>query len=113
MKKFAKSLLTIGSVIGAREALRAVQVLHVNDILGVIGLQRRRSLVERALPALVMAAAGAAVGAAAALLLAPSSGPELRHRISARADDVKERVAGKVSEFERKLKGEQDTAHAA
>ena len=111
--KFAKSLLTIGSIIGASEAIRAARVFDLDDLLGVIGLERRRSRAERVLPALAVAAVSAAVGAGAALLLAPSSGSELRHRISERADNVKELVSEKVLEFERKLKAEQDQSHAA
>jgi hypothetical protein len=111
--KFAKTLLTIGSIIGAREAIRAVQVLDLDDFLAVIGLERRRGRAERVLPTLATVAVSAVVGAGAALLLAPSSGSELRHRISERAGDVKERVSEKVSEFERKLKAEQGQPHAA
>jgi hypothetical protein len=111
--KIARSLLTIGSIIGARVAIRAVQELDLNDVLGVIGLERRRGRAERVLPALAMVAAGAAVGAGAALLLAPSSGAELRRRISERAGDVKERVSEKVTEFERRLQTEQEKARAA
>jgi hypothetical protein len=111
--KFAKTLLTIGSIIGAREAIRAFQVLDLDDVLAVIGLERRRSRAERVLPALATVAVSAAVGAGAALLLAPRSGSELRHRISERAGNVKERVSEKVNEFERKLKAELDQPHAA
>jgi hypothetical protein len=71
--KFAKTLLTIGSIIGAREAIRAAQVIDLDDLLGVIGLERRRGRAERILPALAMVAVSAAVGAGAALLLAPSA----------------------------------------
>jgi len=111
--RLAKTLLTIGSIIGAREAIRAAQVIDLDDLLGVIGLQRRRGRAERILPALAMVAVGAAVGAGAALLLAPSSGADLRHRISEGAGNVKERVSEKVSEFERKLQAEQEKAQAA
>ena len=76
-------------------------------------MERRRGRAERVLPALAMVAVSAAVGAGAALLLAPSSGAELRHRISERAGNVKDRVSEKVSEFERKLQAEQERAQAA
>jgi hypothetical protein len=87
-----KALWTIGSVIGARQAIKAVQGVELNDILGVIGLERRPSAISRALPAIGLVAVSAAVGAGAALLLAPSSGEELRARLSDGLDDMKHRI---------------------
>jgi hypothetical protein len=101
----SKSLWTLGSMIGAQQAAKAVQGLEWNDILGVIGLERRPSAFSRALPVLGLVAVSAAVGAGAALLLAPSSGEELRLRLSDgldgvknRLDDVKGRVNDKVTD---------------
>jgi len=101
----SKALWTIGSVIGAQQAAKAVRGLEINDILGVIGLERRPSALSRALPALGLVAVSAAIGAGAALLLAPSSGEELRARLSdglddvkTRLDDVKGRVNDKISD---------------
>jgi hypothetical protein len=52
-----------------------------------------------ALGALVIAfLAGAATGAAVALLTSPKSGPELRATIGGKVDEVKERVRGLVAE---------------
>jgi hypothetical protein len=101
----SKALWTIGSVIGAQQAAKAVRGIELNDILGVIGLERRPSALSRALPALGLVAVSAAIGAGAALLLAPSSGEELRARLSdglddmkTRLDDVKGRVNDKISD---------------
>jgi YtxH-like protein len=97
----SKALWTLGSVIGAQQAAKAVRAVEWNDILGVIGLERRPSAFSRALPALGLVAVSAAVGAGAALLLAPSSGQELRARLSDGLDDVKTRlddVKGRVNE---------------
>jgi len=101
----SKALWTIGSVIGAQQAAKAVRGIELNDILGVIGLERRPSALSRALPALGLVAVSAAIGAGAALLLAPSSGEELRARLSdglddvkSRLDDVKGRVNDKISD---------------
>ncbi len=88
----SKALWTVGSLIGAQQAAKAVRGLEINDILGVIGLERRPSSFERALPALGLVAVSAAIGAGAALLLAPSSGEELRARLSDGLDDVKTRL---------------------
>ncbi len=97
----SKALWTVGSLIGAQQAAKAVRGLEFNDILGVIGLERRPSSFERALPALGLVAVSAAIGAGAALLLAPSSGEELRARLSDGLDDVKTRlddVKGRVND---------------
>ena len=96
-----KTLWTLGSIIGAQQAAKAVRSVEWNDILGVIGLERRPSAFSRALPALGLIAVSAAVGAGAALLLAPSSGDELRNRLSDGLDGVKNRledVKGRVTE---------------
>ena len=96
-----KTLWTLGSIIGAQQAAKAVRSVEWNDILGVIGLERRPSAFSRALPALGLIAVSAAVGAGAALLLAPSSGDELRNRLSDGLDGVKNRledVKGRVNE---------------
>jgi YtxH-like protein len=87
-----KTLWTLGSLIGAQQAAKAVRGVEWNDILGVIGLERRPSAFSRALPALGLIAVSAAIGAGAALLLAPSSGEQLRNRLSDGLDDVKHRL---------------------
>jgi len=110
-RNFTKALWTLGSLIGAQQAAKAVRSFELNDMLGVVGLERRPSAMSRALPALGLIAVSAAVGAGAALLLAPSSGDELRARLSDgldgvknRLDDVKgrvnERLNDKISQFE-------------
>ena len=99
-----KALWTLGSLIGAQQAAKVVRTVgdvEWNDILGVIGLERRPSAFSRALPALGLVAVSAAVGAGAALLLAPSSGTELRARLSDGLDGMKNRledVKGRVNE---------------
>ena len=97
----SKALWTLGSVIGAQQAAKAVRSVELNDLLGYIGLERRPSALARALPALGLVAVSAAIGAGAALLLAPSSGEQLRARLSDGLDDVKTRlddVKGRVNE---------------
>ena len=103
-RNITKALWTLGSIIGARQAAKAVRNfgnIELNDVLGVIGLERRPSAFSRALPALGLIAVSAAVGAGAALLLAPSSGEDLRLRLSDGLDGVKNRlddVKGRVNE---------------
>lgn len=91
-RNITKALWTLGSLIGARQVAKIVNNVgsfELNDVLGVIGLERRPSAFSRALPALGLVAVSAAVGAGAALLLAPSSGDELRARLSDGLDGVK------------------------
>ncbi len=102
----ARTLLTIGSMIGARRAARVVRRFDLDDLLGAIGLERRSHWSDRILPSLALVAVSAAVGAGAALLLAPSSGADLRRRIYSRAADAKDRFAEKVGEFERQVQAE-------
>ena len=97
----SKALWTLGSVIGAQQAAKAVRSVELNDLLGYIGLERRPSAWARTLPALGLVAVSAAIGAGAALLLAPSSGEQLRARLSDGLDDMKTRlddVKGRVNE---------------
>jgi hypothetical protein len=107
-RNITKALWTLGSLIGAQQVAKIVSnvgSIELNDVLGVIGLERRPSAFSRALPALGLVAVSAAVGAGAALLLAPSSGDELRARLSDgldgvknRLDDAKTRVNDKIND---------------
>src|SRR4051812_29947401 len=79
---FTKAALAVGSAIGVRDWIRTVEDLELNDVLGVVGLERTRTSLARILPAIGLVAVSVAVGAGAALLLAPSSGTKLRARLS-------------------------------
>jgi len=105
-RNITKALWTLGSLIGARQVAKLVSnvgSLELNDVLGVVGLERRPSAFARALPALGLVAVSAAVGAGAALLLAPSSGDELRARLSDGLDGVKNRIDDAKSRVNEKL----------
>jgi YtxH-like protein len=113
---FSKALWTVGSMIGAQQAAKAVRGVELNDILGVIGLERRPSAFSRALPALGLVALSAAIGAGAALLLAPSSGEVLRARLSDGLDEVKTRldeVKGSVNDKVSEKLGSFEQHHAS
>jgi len=103
-RNISKALWTLGSLIGAQQAAKFARGLgdvEWNDVLGVVGLERRPSAFSRTMPMLGLVAVSAAVGAGAALLLAPSSGEELRARLSDGLDDVKHRlddVKGRVND---------------
>jgi hypothetical protein len=90
-----KILTSLGTAIAASKIAKTVSGIELNDVLGTMGLSRRRS---HFLENLGLVAAGAIVGAGAAILFAPSSGRETRRLIgdqatklgSAAMDAVKE-----------------------
>lgn len=88
----SKLIWTIGSIIGAQKALGLARSFEVDDVLGRVGLERRRDTLDRLLPALGLFGAGAAAGAACALLMAPSSGAETRERLNKRIQTAKEQL---------------------
>lgn len=100
---FTKLALAIGSTIGARQAVRAVQGYGVSDLLGSVGLERRRTAMDRLLPAIGLIGLGTAIGAGVALLWAPSSGRELRARMSEQLDHAKERAKERIDNGMRSL----------
>jgi len=89
-------LMSIGTALAASKLMKSVSGIEVDDVLGTVGLARRRNYFAENLG---LIAAGALVGAGAALLMAPSSGRETRRRIgqeasklgTAAVDAVKER----------------------
>ncbi len=64
----------------------------VDDVLELIGLERRRSFFSSAVPALAFMAAGAAIGAGIGLMFAPSSGRRLRQEVGDRFGQLRDRV---------------------
>lgn len=102
---FAKFALALGTTVGARQLLRSVQDFGPTDILRTVGLERRRSTLDRLLPALGWVGVGAAIGAGAALLMAPSSGKELRGRVSQQIGEAKTRLENGIHSLEETLPG--------
>jgi hypothetical protein len=82
-KAAIKIAMSLGSVIAAGSAARALGALETDDVLGWAGLERRRS---RLWEHLGLVGAGACVGALGALLFAPTSGREARRRIGGEID---------------------------
>lgn len=64
----------------------------IDDVLDLVGLRRRRALFGIVLPAVGLVALGAALGACAGLLLAPSSGRRLRQDVGERLDQIRSRM---------------------
>jgi hypothetical protein len=67
---------------------RALRDFSSDDILSALGLERRSTAVEAAIPTALAFVAGLAAGAGVALLLAPKSGREVRQDISNRASEL-------------------------
>jgi hypothetical protein len=63
-----------------------------DDVLELVGLERRRPLMAAILPAIGLLALGAAVGAGFGLMLAPSSGRRLRKDVGDRFDQLREKM---------------------
>lgn len=74
--------------------------LHTTSdrMLGTVGLARRRDpLWDVWLPSLSLFAAGAVIGASAAVLLTPKPGPDMRRDLSEGAKDVTRKLSNGVS----------------
>ncbi len=84
------SLISLGAAIAAAPVARSIHSLTMDNALGVIGLERRRS---KFLERLALVGAGAMVGAGTALLFAPSSGRETRQKIKEGAENLANEAA--------------------
>jgi gas vesicle protein len=82
-----------------RSRLNSLQNISSDDLLGALGLQRRRTFNDDLVPTLAIFAAGAFVGATAALLLAPKPGPQLRRELSEGAREYYNRIGQTASQL--------------
>jgi len=96
---FTKTAAAMGSAIGARQLIEAARGLSLDEALGVAGLERRPSWSSQLLPAIGLITVSAAIGAGIALLLAPSSGAQLRARLSHGVDHARHRLTDRASQF--------------
>jgi hypothetical protein len=64
--------------------MQDIKNMDRNDMLGMLGLQAKRSDTSQVLKALGTFGIGLVVGAGVALLLAPKAGSELRHDLRAK-----------------------------
>lgn len=76
---------------------RALRNLSSDDILSALGLERRSTVLDNALPSGLAFVAGLAAGAGIALLLAPKSGREIREDISSKASELSGRLTSAAS----------------
>jgi hypothetical protein len=73
-----KLLMNVGTAIAASRIAKTISGIELEDVLGTVGLSRRRS---HWLENLGLVAVGAIVGAGAAILFAPSTGSDTRRRL--------------------------------
>lgn len=78
---------------------RALRELSSDDILSALGLERRHTPLEAAMPTALAFMAGIAAGAGVALLLAPKSGREVRADISHKASELTGKLASTANEL--------------
>lgn len=97
---YTKQLLAMGSAIGVDKLIEAVENAKLDDVLGVIGLERKPSDLAKLLPMAGLITVSAAVGAGIALLLAPSSGTRLRARLSDGIGQAKHQLSDRISDYE-------------
>ena len=82
-----------------KDKLGSARGFDTDDILGALGLQRRRSQVEVLVPAAAIFATGALIGAGAALLFAPQAGRETRRQLRSKANRLSERLESSAGEM--------------
>ncbi len=80
----------------------AVQAPQLYQLLSRVGLQRRRQRAARVARHAGWFGAGIALGTGLTTLLTPSTGPEMRRRLSARAQQVRDYMAPKSNGAARK-----------
>jgi len=82
---------------------RALRDFSSDDILSALGLERRHTAMDDAIPTALAFVAGAAAGAGIALLLAPKSGRETRQDLSNKATELTNRLTSTANELTSKL----------
>ena len=76
-----------------RDGLNSIQNFSSDDILSALGLERRRDRITGVmLPSVALFAAGALVGAAAAVLLTPKTGSALRRELTDGARELGQKL---------------------
>ncbi|HEX3773237.1 MAG TPA: YtxH domain-containing protein [Polyangiaceae bacterium] len=102
---YSKTAKTLSSASGIHQLGESMAELELDDILNLVGLERKPTTIARLLPLIGLVVVSAAVGVSAALLLAPSSGRKLRMRLSDELEDAKHRLSNRISELEHRSNG--------
>lgn len=78
-------LTSLGAAFARQPFMRSLTAVSLADALGWVGLQRRPSPTTRTLERVALVGMGAALGAGAALLLAPANGSATRQQLTQKA----------------------------
>jgi YtxH-like protein len=82
-----------------RDGMNSLQNFSSDDILSALGLEKRRDpIIGVMLPSVALFAAGALVGAAAAVLLTPKTGPALRRELTEGARDLSQKLGSTATQ---------------
>ena len=89
-----------------KDGLHSLQNITGDDILAAIGLERRRSSSAAAaiVQPIAIFTAGALIGAAAAVLLTPKTGPQMRRELSDGARDLSQKITSTAQEYAGQLR---------
>lgn len=93
-----KLLVSLGSTLAATKLAQTISHLEADDVLGLVGLARRRNYL---LENIALVGLGAIAGAGAALLLAPASGSETRERMAYEFGKVKDKTVDALRDAKR------------
>ena len=93
-----KLLVSLGSTLAATKLAQTISHLEADDVLGLVGLARRRNYL---LENIALVGLGALAGAGAALLLAPASGTETRERMAYEFGKVKDKTVDALRDAKR------------
>jgi hypothetical protein len=93
-----KLLVSLGSTLAATKLAQTISHLEADDVLGLVGLARRRNYL---LENIALVGLGAIAGAGAALLLAPASGTETRERMAYEFGKVKDKTVDALRDAKR------------
>jgi len=88
-----------------RDRLSDMRGIRRSDVLSALGLAPRWSSPEMILPAAGLFLAGVIVGTGCALMMAPSSGEEMRRNIRGKARELKRRAGGAINDGIEELQG--------
>lgn len=88
-----------------KDKMSSVRSGSAEEILAMLGLERRRSSIEMLVSAGALVAGGMIVGAGLGLLLAPKPGRALRRQLKDKASDLVERIGDKAEEATHELRG--------
>ncbi|HEX2735779.1 MAG TPA: YtxH domain-containing protein [Polyangiaceae bacterium] len=95
-----KILISLGAALATSKIAKTISRLDADDVLGTVGLARRRNYL---LQDIALMGAGAAIGAGVALLIAPTSGAETRAKIGKKFDELGDAAGDALRQVQNEL----------